>query len=630
LPKQKPFVVSAVVLALILVFAVWMGWLSVRRFASFNASMLDIGNVTQAVWSATQGQPLVYTYITGPVSRLFIHMELFYFLLAIPYKLIPRPETLLIIQAILYAAGAWPVFCLASRRLGHSLYGFMLMLVYLVYPVAQTAVLFDVHGDTLAMPFLLFAIDAMDRNDWKGFAAAVLLAASCKLYVALAIFLLAGILWFQRKRRAALVTGLSTVVWVGFLFGLKALVSTAEPAIQTGTGSGGIAGYLSFYLSGVLDTTGLPLRLVNALVVILPAIVIGWRALPWFLAAWVFILPALMIRGQGYNYIFHHYALAVPFLIASLVYGLESLAQKQVARGTRPARVRFEMNLNTGATLVLALVSNIMLVQTPFSALYYQMPYISTSEIPARAFTPRDVLKIELLERIPDDQPVWVNSFLAPRLVERPEIYITHYEKPMTGAELQRIHDRATVFVEDIFSREVNLDALALVASSGRFWLKDARDGLFYFDTQAPGLDYSITRLAGTTDPPNVTTASSPAPGIFLINYLVSPGNDGKVQLQFDWMVRDPVDRPVMIITRIDGPSDIHIVHLPSMAILPPTRWQPGTVYREIITIPESLTPPAAELFTAWYDQTIAAVEDDAPEGQLGPEIQLVWDDHNH
>ncbi len=34
------------------------------------------------------------------------------------------------------------------------------------YPTALTSVLFDFHGDTLAMPLLLFALDALDQRAW--------------------------------------------------------------------------------------------------------------------------------------------------------------------------------------------------------------------------------------------------------------------------------------------------------------------------------------------------------------------------------------------------------------------------------------------------------------------------------
>lgn len=623
LKRLSPGVVAA--LALMLLFALWMGWLSIRRHASYNTSMLDLGNVTQAVWSATQGRPLEYTFITGSVSRFYNHMELFYFLLALPYALAPRPETLLAIQAGLYAAGGWPVFRLASRRLGGAPYGLALMLVYLLYPVAQTAVLFDVHGDTLAMPFVLFAIEAMDGGRRRRFAVAALLAASCKLYAALAVLLLAGILWMQRRRREALVTGMGAALWVGFLFLLKALFAAAEPTAQAGTGEGGILGYLSFYLSGAVDPGSIPLRLVNALVVILPVIAVAWRAPLWLLAAGAFILPALMIREQGYNYIFHHYALAVPFLVASAVYGLESHRRRLASSGAPPKRAAFGLNLLLGITLVLTAAANVMLVQTPLSPLFYQIPYISSNEIPARAFSERDRLKDAFLRQIPAGVPVWANSFLAPRLVERREIYVTRYERPLTGPEMQRIHDRAEYYIEDIFSRETNSPTLELAVRGGRFRLLRAQDGFFLFGTYGDGLEYAITPLEGTPAGLRDSGGPSPAPGVFLAAHSVEPLEGSRARLAFEWVEVTPVEGPVLIVTHIDGVPDSRIIHLPSLALLPPDKWQPGTVYRETITIdlPEGVAVENLRLQTGWYDRAHPAAHLSDEESLLGDLIPL-------
>src|SRR5690554_2974627 len=93
-------------------------WLSLARYAGFNAGMLDLGNMAQAIWSATQGRPLMYSDPAGvSLSRLTGHVELIYFLFAPLYALWPDPRLLLIAQAALFALGAIPVYRMARRRL---------------------------------------------------------------------------------------------------------------------------------------------------------------------------------------------------------------------------------------------------------------------------------------------------------------------------------------------------------------------------------------------------------------------------------------------------------------------------------------------------------------------------------
>lgn len=50
-------------------------WLSIARYQGYNAGMLDLGNMTQAIASVQRGQPLLFTYHDGPTSRLAFHVE---------------------------------------------------------------------------------------------------------------------------------------------------------------------------------------------------------------------------------------------------------------------------------------------------------------------------------------------------------------------------------------------------------------------------------------------------------------------------------------------------------------------------------------------------------------------------
>ena len=124
-------------------------WLSIMRYCAYNAEG-DLGNMSQAVWSSTQGKPLVFTSNHGPLSRLALHVELFYFLIAPFYAIFPSPAMLLVFQAMLFVAGAFPLYILAKRRLESCWTASVIVVIYLFYPAAQTAMLFDFHGDTLA------------------------------------------------------------------------------------------------------------------------------------------------------------------------------------------------------------------------------------------------------------------------------------------------------------------------------------------------------------------------------------------------------------------------------------------------------------------------------------------------
>src|SRR3712207_4189006 len=79
--------------------AAMLCWLSIARYRGYNAGMLDLGNMSQAIASVLRGEPLVFTFKDGSMSRLSLHVELFYFLLVPLYALWSSPQVLLVFQA---------------------------------------------------------------------------------------------------------------------------------------------------------------------------------------------------------------------------------------------------------------------------------------------------------------------------------------------------------------------------------------------------------------------------------------------------------------------------------------------------------------------------------------------------
>ena len=134
--QNNSFSVSVILLIfLILANFLMMAGLSVAKYHGYNLVSFDLGNMSQAIWSATQGKPLIFTTDGIEWSRLSLHVELFYFLLTPFYALRPAPDTLLYIQAALYAIGAWPLYHFAYRRLANKWAALGLAAVYLLYPV---------------------------------------------------------------------------------------------------------------------------------------------------------------------------------------------------------------------------------------------------------------------------------------------------------------------------------------------------------------------------------------------------------------------------------------------------------------------------------------------------------------
>ncbi|MCB8983578.1 MAG: DUF2079 domain-containing protein [Ardenticatenaceae bacterium] len=592
--------------------------------------------MSQAIWSATQGRPLVFTTAGIVWSRLSLHVELIYFLIAPLYALRPSPETLLILQAILYAVGAWPLFQFAARRLNHAGAALALTAVYLLYPVGQTAVLFHFHGDTLAIPFLLFMLNAQDKKAWRSYGIWLLLALSCKFYVAIPVATVGIILWWQGERKAGLLTFLVSAGWGCTAFFLIRPLFASPEAAQTGAS---IDYYLSYYFNQffTLDTT-LLIRLTNALIVFAPVLLVAIRAPMWLLPAASIVIPVMFSNSPGpsFDYRYHHYVLAVPFLMTAAIYGLSRLRQK--AESVTPPQKWLNY---AWLTLALTLLLNALLVNTPLNPFFYLASPGSRMGMDETSYglTARDAFKDSwLVKNVPDARPVAASAQLGLHLVNRPVLFITHNKFQALADYLPKVDYVVVDALNDFVvcsSNEISeggmaidYDIISQLAGEPDFKLLHVEDGLLLFGREGEGLEINTA----------VDEAQPITESLTLFNdfiglreaHAASLGN-GRYRLTFTWQaLKDLSHSPTLIaVSRIEGMPTARFVHLPSLAVHPTPTWQAGQIIEETfdIQLPASIPPGRFPLLTAWYDTTNCFAAKTDANGRVGVEVHTGWVD---
>ncbi len=207
-----------VLLALaVLVYAVGFSYLTINRYAAFEARAQDMGNLNQAIWNLAHGNGLRFTNYEGITSRLSLHVEPILLLIAPIYRLYPQVETLLIIQAVVVALGAIPLFALARHKLGSDWAGLAFALAFLLNPTVQGANWYEFHPVTLAPTLILAAFYFLVTGRTGWFALFAVLAAGCKEEIALLIFMI-GFYAFVALRRRVLgsVTMILALGWALF------------------------------------------------------------------------------------------------------------------------------------------------------------------------------------------------------------------------------------------------------------------------------------------------------------------------------------------------------------------------------------------------------------------------------
>ncbi len=621
-----------ILIVLMLLSFLMMAWLSTAKYHGYNLQSFDLGNMSQSIWSVSQGKPLIFTSEGIEWSRLSLHVELFYFLLAPLYALRPSPDTLLILQSAFYVLGAWPLFRFAYRRLINEWAAIGLVATYLLYPVGQTAVLFHFHGDTLALPFLLFAIDAMDRQAWRNYGIWLIFALSCKFYVAIPVAAMGGVLWLTGKRKVGLGTILLAGIWGGVAFLIIRPIFASPEAAKTGAS---ISYYFYYYFSQFFNNNQTFLtRLSNGLVVFAPVLLLAIRAPLWLIPATSIIVPVMISSGPGpsFDYRYHHYALAVPFLMAAAVYGLVHLRLK--AESSKPPQT---WTTYVWITFALTLILNMLLVSTPLSPLFYlakQGTGLGLSET-GYGKTDRDTFKDEWLAgQIPPDVSITANDQLGNHLANRTEIYRTHMSfkelneifPDIEFAVVDSLNDYTLGTPENITEGGVAADyqTITQLMNNPDFHLLNSQDGLLLFGKEGNPLAQTIEIH---TTPKALTSLTQFGDAIALINAQVKPIENNRYRFSYTWQALPGlIGRPPLIaVSQLENVPNARIVHLPTLALAPTTKWEPNQLITESfeITLPNHVPPGEYPLTVSWYDTNNLFASQTDVRSQLGDNYQV-------
>jgi len=600
---------------------IMMSTLSVLRYRSYNAKMQDLGHMAQAIWSVTQGRPLEYTREDGrfpTFSRLGWHAEIIYYPISLIYRLFPFPVTLLLIQSIWYAMGALPLYALAHRRLESEWASLVVSVIYLFYPVAQTAVLFDVHGDTLAMPALLFCLLAAERRRWAVYAVWVAVALSCKVYVFVPVGVMGLVIAVLKHRRAGALTVLGALLWGAYLLLMvRPLYTPTSSAAVTG----GLADYLRFYFdlrSDVLST--LWHRVVVAVIVLAPTSLFAPHGYLWMLPALSVVVPVLLSDGPGpsYHYSYHHYALAVPFLMMVIIEGTRVL-KRSGRRMPWWLRSRHQGLLVWPVVLAVALGLTLALsatfVDVPYNRRFWQSEESVRPNEMTYKITDRDRTKDRWLATyVPPEVSLAASVTLAPHVANR-QILFTSYNLEgnlslVDYAAFDALFDHVAFLGGDSFAGGVLQDVPALrqFLDDPHFGVVSSHDGLVFVargeHVGAPLLQ-SVEVAKGDSAGNSIPEVAFDD-AIGLVESELRWVGAQRIRLRFDWVpLRSLAGRPALVaVSEFEDTEGSRYVHLPTHVLFPTSAWAEGDLVRESfeIELPAEMPSGVYQLVTAWYD----------------------------
>jgi uncharacterized membrane protein/uncharacterized membrane protein YbhN (UPF0104 family) len=627
---------SYLLIFLMLAFTVWFSVYSIRLYDAHIMHKADLGQMDLALWNTAHGRFVQEIKGAAISTRLTDHVEPIFAPLSLALRIWDDVRALLILQAATLAAGAWPIFLLARRRLDRAGVGqwagwggLIFGAVYLLTPALQAAAVADFHAVPFAAALIAWALWEIERRRWGWFALAALLVMSVQegmalLAAALGVYAAAravfgrgelndsdehGIgsetvairrssFWRRAVAPGALVgvaVALAGVVWfyvTTFViiphFAAQAYGVGATPyAARFGALGDSFGGVLKSFVTqpglvwGILTE---PLRLRYLFGLFAPSAFLALLA-PEVLALSLPLLLANLLSGYPFQYSgeLHYSAPLVPYFIVAGAIGLSRLvgwarrwqaARNTEASATRPVTSRLAASL-LGLILLAACGYQAWAGYTPLAREFWR-------RLPGGwpAVTAHDRLLDRFVTQIPAGAAVSTAADLYPHLSHRERLY----QFPEVGDA-----DWALVDVSGVTDRHpADIRAAIEKLLAGGWGVADAADGYALLQrgggqAALPDAFYDFARAQGDeTGHPQYNVDITFGGALKLVGYdVLDDPKWRRTGLRFYWQALAPLPEGTLISVGLltpDGKLAEDFVQRPMPALLwyPPERWRPG------------------------------------------------------
>jgi uncharacterized membrane protein len=301
---------SLLVTAFFTWYATFFSYYTVLNHRSLRTASFDLGLEHNIIWNALHGGHLIISSpLCGPgCSHFGYHATFFSYIVALFYAPYQQAETLLVFQAIVIAAAAFPLFFYARRQIG-AWPACLIACMYLLYAPVHGSNLYDFHYPPLAALFIWSVLYFVEEERYRWAAVAVLLSLSVREDMSIGVAIIGAffVLTGHRSRAGLLLAliGVSYFVTMKFFVMPRALGAPAfayfyQQLLPEGeTGFTGILktifGNPVFTLSKLLERE----KLVYFLQIMAPLAFLPWRR-P---IGWLFIVPGLLftLLSTGYK-----------------------------------------------------------------------------------------------------------------------------------------------------------------------------------------------------------------------------------------------------------------------------------------------------------------------------------------
>lgn len=397
------------------VYLVAFAALIMGKHYSFHTGAIDLGIFEQTLWGLAHGK-IVFSTVVG--DYLFANHSFFIlFPIVLLYWIWSSPVMLMLLQTVILALGALPVYWLAKSKLEHEHLAASFALAYLLYPALQYMNLADFHPEVLATPLALFAIYFFEKNKWISFISLTVVALAAKENIALAIAPFGLYIAALRKRiRLGLLIFLGSVALLAFnLYVFMPHFAGGSFAIRGYGSESSLPELIMGILKDPLTTLGqiLQLQKIAYIALLLLPLGLGITALAapeiLLIASPALLSNLLSSAPQRSSIFFQYNDIIVPFIFYAAIIGMKRIMAYKHLKN-------FRENLANSAATLLA-VSGIL-----STILIGPIAYMNFEEV--NPFAEHAGTGRELLLMIPKDASVSATNNAAAHLSAREIIYV--------------------------------------------------------------------------------------------------------------------------------------------------------------------------------------------------------------
>ncbi len=195
-------------LAIGLYFLVFSG-ICIWKYFQFGYNGLDLAIYNQVLFNSAHGRLFEFTF--HQQSYLGDHLELLLIALVPVYYFFQHPVTLLVLQTLILALAAWPLYLIAKTKL-QGLWPLLIVLLWLANPFVQNINLFEFHFLPFAIFTLLWTFYFYQHNRFRPFLLMAFISLLIREDVSLVVFMFGPLALIDKK-------SLKWIIWPMLLAG---------------------------------------------------------------------------------------------------------------------------------------------------------------------------------------------------------------------------------------------------------------------------------------------------------------------------------------------------------------------------------------------------------------------------